>query len=441
MNSCYVQTTTTKKGVEPPIDKSVDRCKLDLTTDDLTNCETMQLRWSYDKYLKRCRQIAGCRRNSGNNFDSMDECDYHCSTLNNKKEGKSCGAPPPLSEGTVVRKSFEGNASVEGDFVMYACNRGRSFKDDASKFFCSANGTWLSEEGTKEPECIPEAPCGAPQEVVGATIVSQSYSVVKDIVVGDFVEYRCNKGMKMWGQSYIVCQTKGKWSPAPKCQDLAQQNPQLSKSIWLKIFRFFFKINFFYHVGCGGRLSLADVSFCQLEVRYTFSAIQRRCLPFWGCPREQGNNFPTDEVCKETCESAALALTTTPKLLEPIMMQQPQPQLLPAVNLRTPAPAPSLLNPYQVQQQQQQQQPSLMRPFQVPQQQPQLMRPYQTQNQQPNSSPEKLLPPVQVQSSNCRMSRGVRIFILKLKPNILIDHLAVASMFTRCKLYSCQLHE
>ncbi|XP_034005924.1 LOW QUALITY PROTEIN: sushi, von Willebrand factor type A, EGF and pentraxin domain-containing protein 1 [Trematomus bernacchii] len=113
-----------------------------------------------------------------------------------------CEKPPPLLHGVT-----EGDSYNYGDFVMYSCLPGFDMKGDSVQT-CQGDRTW---SGT-QPVCVAQS-CGPPPTVQHAQVQMTGDTHLHN------ASYVCDAGLQLVGLKTLVCVANGTWSlPAPTCE-------------------------------------------------------------------------------------------------------------------------------------------------------------------------------------------------------------------------------
>ncbi|XP_030635356.1 LOW QUALITY PROTEIN: sushi, von Willebrand factor type A, EGF and pentraxin domain-containing protein 1 [Chanos chanos] len=113
-----------------------------------------------------------------------------------------CEKPNPVLHGNV-----EGESYNYGDMIMYTCLPGFELQGDSVRI-CQDDKTWTGVR----PVCVAVS-CGPPPLVQNAVAqtVGKAY--------GDIVSYECKPGFHLNGQNTLTCQADGTWSlPTPVCE-------------------------------------------------------------------------------------------------------------------------------------------------------------------------------------------------------------------------------
>ncbi|KAI5629830.1 sushi, von Willebrand factor type A, EGF and pentraxin domain-containing protein 1 isoform X1 [Silurus asotus] len=114
----------------------------------------------------------------------------------------SCG-PPPVVENAASLPTGESYQSN----VTYICNTGMNLIGPQN-VTCQADGTWSSPA----PTCEAPKGCEKPEGLLNGKVQEQS------LVSWKALEFFCNKGYTLQGESLIVCMGNGSWSsPFPIC--------------------------------------------------------------------------------------------------------------------------------------------------------------------------------------------------------------------------------
>ncbi|XP_008281602.1 sushi, von Willebrand factor type A, EGF and pentraxin domain-containing protein 1 [Stegastes partitus] len=116
-----------------------------------------------------------------------------------------CEKPPPFLHGLI-----EGDSYNYGDFVMYSCLPGFDMKGDSIQT-CQGDRTW---SGT-QPVCVVSSvhSCGPPPTVKNAQVQMTAEPYLHN------ASYVCNVGLQLVGPKTLVCLANGTWSlPAPTCE-------------------------------------------------------------------------------------------------------------------------------------------------------------------------------------------------------------------------------
>lgn len=117
---------------------------------------------------------------------------------------------------------FKGNIMVKllsrkpGSLAKFSCNEGYKLNSTDSSIECGDNGEW----NAPVPTCIPVL---CPAELS----VDHGYAVSNNRGVGDTVEFSCNAGFYLDGNSKLVCLNNGTWSgDVPQCKQVTCGAPQ-----------------------------------------------------------------------------------------------------------------------------------------------------------------------------------------------------------------------
>ncbi|KAK9524849.1 hypothetical protein VZT92_017214 [Zoarces viviparus] len=113
-----------------------------------------------------------------------------------------CERPPPLLHGVA-----EGDNYNYGDFVTYSCLPGFDMKGDSIQT-CQGDRTW---SGT-QPVCVAQS-CGPPPAVQHAQVHTTGETYLNN------ASYACMTGLQLVGPKTLICLANGTWSlPAPTCE-------------------------------------------------------------------------------------------------------------------------------------------------------------------------------------------------------------------------------
>ncbi|XP_069622657.1 sushi, von Willebrand factor type A, EGF and pentraxin domain-containing protein 1 [Ranitomeya imitator] len=122
-----------------------------------------------------------------------------------------CGEPLGIKNGYVSGNNYSFDA-----VVAYSCNKGYYIKGE-KKRTCQASGEWSG----RFPACHPVS-CGQPPELENGVIENKT-----GIVFEDEVTYSCKPGYKLVGSNKRICQSNKQWyseSP-PSCTLLSCEKP------------------------------------------------------------------------------------------------------------------------------------------------------------------------------------------------------------------------
>ncbi|CAG5134438.1 unnamed protein product, partial [Candidula unifasciata] len=126
----------------------------------------------------------------------------------------SCGDVPSITNGQVTSTTTTYLSAVQ-----YLCDPGFVIQG-SSEIICDASGLWVPEA----PTCEPRA-CQQPVDIDFG-----SFSSSGRFVYNTTLEYSCNIGYLLQGESKMTCQKDGTWSaPTPTCQQI--QCPLLDNPI------------------------------------------------------------------------------------------------------------------------------------------------------------------------------------------------------------------
>ncbi|XP_035375850.1 sushi, von Willebrand factor type A, EGF and pentraxin domain-containing protein 1 isoform X3 [Electrophorus electricus] len=113
-----------------------------------------------------------------------------------------CEKPLPLLHGNI-----KGERYSYGDMIMYTCLPGFQLQGD-SVHICQGDSTWSGAQ----PLCVAKS-CGPPPFVQNAVSMSSGESYQSNVT------YVCKSGRKLIGPQNLTCQVNGTWSlPAPTCE-------------------------------------------------------------------------------------------------------------------------------------------------------------------------------------------------------------------------------
>lgn len=127
----------------------------------------------------------------------------------------SCPPPPRIPHGTVTGNQFTYLSSVE-----YRCNAGYVLVDEGERTSvrrqCNESGQWQPDL----PVCV-RRPCLELQSIEHGRIISN-----QNPVYGSVVEFVCDAGFRLEGQSQLTCLESGQWSDAlPSCRMIFCSQP------------------------------------------------------------------------------------------------------------------------------------------------------------------------------------------------------------------------
>lgn len=113
-----------------------------------------------------------------------------------------CPKPAPLLHGVT-----EGDRFSYGDTIKFSCLSGFQMKGDAIQT-CRGDKTW---SGSK-PLCVAQT-CGPPPSVTNAFVQTTGETYLHN------ASYHCNSGLQLVGSKTLTCLANGTWSlPAPTCE-------------------------------------------------------------------------------------------------------------------------------------------------------------------------------------------------------------------------------
>lgn len=123
----------------------------------------------------------------------------------------SCPIPAEISNGR-----FTGEYFSFGNSINYTCNEGYSL-NGISELSCQDKGNWSAEE----PACTPIS-CGTPDKMENGYFTGDVYKFKNT------VEYFCNDGFGLEGESNRTCHADGTWKPdTPHCVRLSCPAPNI----------------------------------------------------------------------------------------------------------------------------------------------------------------------------------------------------------------------
>ncbi|XP_058479498.1 sushi, von Willebrand factor type A, EGF and pentraxin domain-containing protein 1 isoform X3 [Solea solea] len=127
----------------------------------------------------------------------------------------SCSTPPPLKNGQ-IKGRFTFNSKV-----MYACNPGYRLVGRPDRV-CQANRQWSNSD---PPTCV-LLTCDPPPNV------THGYYRGSDFQVGRKVEYVCDEGYELVGDSIWTCLKYGRWDKTrrPRCSPVQCPEPPLEEN-------------------------------------------------------------------------------------------------------------------------------------------------------------------------------------------------------------------
>ncbi|XP_053558647.1 sushi, von Willebrand factor type A, EGF and pentraxin domain-containing protein 1 [Bombina bombina] len=131
-----------------------------------------------------------------------------------------CGEPLSITNGYVIGTNYSFDA-----VVAYSCNKGFYIKGE-KKRICQASGEWSGHL----PTCNPVS-CGEPPQIENGIV-----EIKTGLVFGNEVTYHCKPGYKLIGSPLRVCQANRHWyseSP-PSCVLLSCEKPPSIKHGYVK---------------------------------------------------------------------------------------------------------------------------------------------------------------------------------------------------------------
>ncbi|XP_068090442.1 sushi, von Willebrand factor type A, EGF and pentraxin domain-containing protein 1 isoform X2 [Hyperolius riggenbachi] len=122
-----------------------------------------------------------------------------------------CEKPPEIKNGDISGNNYSFDA-----VVAYSCNKGYYIKGE-KKRTCQASGGWSG----RLPTCHPVS-CGQPPELENGVVESKTGDVFEDEVT-----YSCKPGYKLVGNPKRVCQSNKQWysESVPTCVLLSCEKP------------------------------------------------------------------------------------------------------------------------------------------------------------------------------------------------------------------------
>ncbi|XP_072114251.1 sushi, von Willebrand factor type A, EGF and pentraxin domain-containing protein 1 [Mobula birostris] len=134
----------------------------------------------------------------------------------------SCGPPPSLPNANVV-----GNKFTFGSFISYSCKEGYILLGVETKQ-CLASGMWSHST----MQCVPLS-CGP------APDIDHAFPETGHQLFGDIAIYYCTDGYSISGNSQLVCDTTGAWTPpegkaVPHCVADFCKKPTLAPHVILE---------------------------------------------------------------------------------------------------------------------------------------------------------------------------------------------------------------
>ncbi|KAM4706820.1 sushi, von Willebrand factor type A, EGF and pentraxin domain-containing protein 1 [Discoglossus pictus] len=208
----------------PPDDKDMPRCVADF-------CERPAIvAYSILESINKAKYISGsvvsfkCMEGFVLNTSSRIEClrggQWSPSPLSIQCIPVRCGEPASIKNGYVSGTNYSFDA-----VVAYSCNKGFFIKGE-KKRTCQASGEWSG----RLPACHPVS-CGEPPQLENGDV-----KIKTGFVFENEVTYLCNPGYKLIGNTSRVCQANRQWfseSP-PSCVLLSCEKPPLIKNGYVK---------------------------------------------------------------------------------------------------------------------------------------------------------------------------------------------------------------
>lgn len=183
-----------------------------------------------------------------------------------------CGLPPhidfgdyiklkgsPIEDGTqlVVDSSF-----LHSSMVQYHCHSGYEVITGAVVLMCQEDGTW---NGTA-PTCAPAQCETPPNPEHGSVMVTHSE-------LGSLVEYSCEEGYELHGQTVRQCISGSQWSDgAPRCVPISCGNPGGIANGEVTGNAFYFKAAIQYECHDGFSLQGVETRTCQVDGKWDSKA-------------------------------------------------------------------------------------------------------------------------------------------------------------------------
>ncbi|XP_072552188.1 C4b-binding protein alpha chain-like isoform X2 [Salminus brasiliensis] len=131
-------------------------------------------------------------------------------------EAVKCTEPPRIDNGRLEEPHYE--VYEHGQSVSYSCNKDYNMIGTAT-ITCSSNGLFQPSP----PQCL-KISCDSPYIPNAIRIEGRS----APYKYKSFVRYRCERGYKMNGPDYLVCETGGNWNPPPpKCEVITCQKQDI----------------------------------------------------------------------------------------------------------------------------------------------------------------------------------------------------------------------
>ena len=122
----------------------------------------------------------------------------------------SCGEPESIDHG-----QFTGSSFTYGQSITYTCDTGYVLTG-LSERVCGVDGDWINPL----PSCLPME-CPSPPEVLHGRVIGTSHTLHATI------EYTCDAGYKLAGNSSRVCLQDGTWSAtSPFCEQIKCMEPK-----------------------------------------------------------------------------------------------------------------------------------------------------------------------------------------------------------------------
>ncbi|KAK3090083.1 hypothetical protein FSP39_009008 [Pinctada imbricata] len=193
--------------------------------------------------------------------DSLCQANGRWSVQRPRCRRKDCKDPPTIPHG-----SFTEDRYVFGDSVTYTCEFGYEIVENNSTE-CLSDTEWK----TPIPRCEPIS-CGELEVIENGNYTSTSFTS------GGLVEFYCDEGFILKGESIRICQPYGYWSGGqPTCEPGKCRAPPLIDNGKVDYKDLSFKSVVIYSCNAGYTLNGLDVRRCQQNL--TLSGEEPVCLP------------------------------------------------------------------------------------------------------------------------------------------------------------------
>ncbi|KAL3867863.1 hypothetical protein ACJMK2_040709 [Sinanodonta woodiana] len=124
-----------------------------------------------------------------------------------------CPIPPEIDYGTIKR-----DTNSYGSSVVYSCIIGFEIVGE-STLTCLESGKWSSDF----PSCI-KIHCGPPAHIENGRTIGSDYSL------GSIIQYSCNPGFELKGDNIQICMANKRWTGSnPTCQKISCGVPSAIK--------------------------------------------------------------------------------------------------------------------------------------------------------------------------------------------------------------------